>query len=401
MNKKIVYSIIMGIAISAAAVYAADEAAAPVTAVSADEIESGPSNAELLERLEALEASNKKSSWTEKIKIKGDIRARFEHVEKDNSTSKSRLRGRARIGIYSDVNDQVYAGVRIATGSDESPTSTNQSLEDFGNKRAIWLDLMYMGYTPDAVQGLDAVLGKIKQPWEQVSDLMYDSDVNPEGLNAGYGKEFDAFELIANAGYYTWQDNVNGNPASDATMGAAQLAGKMGLGDHLKLTAGANAFIYHNIAGSEIPTDDDTPPNALPKGNTTDGTGLLWLYDYELVEGFAKLDIKNDIAPLKIYGDYIVNTASDVEEDTAWLVGAGAKYKKFGLDYNYRDIEADAVIGVLADSDFSGGGTGGKGHKIKLGYTLLKNWKAGVTYFLTERGGTDINTLQCDLVVKF
>ena len=53
MNKKIVYSIIMGIAISAAAVYAADEAAAPVTAVSADEIESGPSNAELLERLEA------------------------------------------------------------------------------------------------------------------------------------------------------------------------------------------------------------------------------------------------------------------------------------------------------------------------------------------------------------
>ena len=55
MNKTIVYSIAMGFAISTAATFAADEVAAPVTTVSADEIESMPSNADLLKRLEALD----------------------------------------------------------------------------------------------------------------------------------------------------------------------------------------------------------------------------------------------------------------------------------------------------------------------------------------------------------
>jgi len=391
MNKKTICGIALGIVVSATSVFAAEEATDLRTEIDA-----------LNQRLDAMEkdsASSGKSTWTDKIKIKGDIRARFEHVEIDNDTSKSRFRGRARVGVYADVNDQVYAGVRIATGSDESPTSTNQSLEDFSNKRAIWLDLMYMGYTPEAITGLDMILGKIKQPWEQVSDLMYDSDVNPEGLNAGYGKELDSFEFIANLGYYIWEDKVSGNPSSDISMGAAQLAAKLGMGDHLKLTAGANAFVYHNVAGAEIPTDDKTPPTVLSKGNTVDGTGNNWLYDYELLEGFAKLDIKNDIVPVKLYADYIVNLAANVEEDTAWLLGAGAKYKKLGFDYNYRDTDADAIIGVLADGDFSG--TGGKGHKFKFKYTLLKNWTAGLTYFLTEKGGSDTNILQADLVVKF
>lgn len=396
MNKKFVYTI------AAAAVLVMTSLAEEDTAALRAEVDA------LNKRLDAVEKETdgeKESSWTDKITIKGDIRARFEHVEKNGDTSKSRLRGRARVGVYADVNDQVYAGVRIATGSDDSPTSTNQSLDKFGSKRAIWLDLMYMGYTPDSINGLDVVLGKIKQPWEQVSDLMYDSDVNPEGFNAGYGKEFDAFELIANAGYYTWQDSVQDNPVSDVSMGAAQLAGKLGMGDRLKLTAGANAFIYHNMKGAQAPNDDDG--DHLSKGNTTTVIAgppddARWDYDYELVEGFAQLDLDNDVVPVKFYGDYIVNMASDVQEDTAWMIGAGAGYKRFGFDYNYREIDADAIVGVLADSDFAGGGTGGKGHKFKLKYKLMKNWSAGLTYFLTEdRGAADVNTLQADLVVKF
>ncbi len=393
MNKKPIYSIMLSIAILTIPTFATEDTNALRTEINA-----------LTQRLDAMEketSSISKADWMNKIKIKGDIRARFEYVEKDGDTSKSRLRGRARIGIYADVNDQVYAGVRIATGSDESPTSTNQNLDDFANKRAIWLDLMYMGYTPEAIKGLDLVLGKIKQPWKQISDLMYDSDVNPEGFNANYNKEFDALELIANLGYYIWEDKVNGNPASDVTMGASQLAAILGLGEHLQLTLGASAFVYHNIAGAGIPTDDKTPPTVLNKGNTVDGTGDNWLYDYELLEGFAKLDIKNDIVPIKLYTDYIINLAANVEEDTAWLVGMGAKYKKFGFDYNYRDIDADAIIGLLADGDFAGGGTDGKGHKLKIKYTLLENWTAGLTYFLTEKGGNDINTLHADLIVKF
>lgn len=396
-------------------------AAAVLSAAAASAEEAAPANNDdILKRLEALEAKSASSSWTDHIKLKGDVRARFEHVDVDNSTSKSRLRGRARLGAYADVNDRVYAGIRIATGSDDSPTSTNQSLEDFANKRSIWLDLMYMGYKFERIDGLYTELGKVKQPWLQVSDLMYDGDVNPEGLNFGYEKEWDMFSLTANAGYFTWQDKVSDNPVTDATMGAGQLAGAAQFTDNIKLTAGINAFIYNNVKGSEIPVSESdngttTVTNSageattvqvvktktLNKGNTTDGDGN-WLYGYELIEYFTQIDVKNKIIPFKLYADYIMNAASDVEADTAWLVGAGLKYKKFGFDYNYRDLEADAVLGILADSDFAGGGTGGKGHKFKLKYSLLKNWSAGLTYFIAENSsGQDVNTLQADLAVKF
>jgi len=86
--------------------------------------------------------------WVTKMKVKGDIRVRYEGVEVAGSTSKSRYRGRFRIGLYGDVNDQMDWGFRLASGSDESPTSSNQSLDSFGNKRKIWMDLGYFGWRP-------------------------------------------------------------------------------------------------------------------------------------------------------------------------------------------------------------------------------------------------------------
>jgi hypothetical protein len=422
MNNKFVYGIVFGIAASALTVFATeeiDEATQLRQQVRLQE-QKLKGLSKRLDELASTPAPATAKSWTDHITIKGDIRARFENVEVDGATSKSRLRGRARIGMYADVNDRVYAGVRIATGSDDSPTSTNQSLEDFANKRAIWLDLMYMGYNFEKVDGLNVELGKIKQPWEQVSDLMYDTDVNPEGLNFGYEKEFDTFTLMANLGYFTWQDKVSDNPVTDATMGAGQLAAKLDIGEYLTWTLGGSAFIYDNIAGTEIPVSESDNGTAtvtdengdeqtvqvvksktLSNGNTEDGDGN-WRYGYGLIEGFTKLDIKNSLVPFYLYGDYIVNAANGVDEDTAWLVGAGLKYKKLGLDYNYRNLEADSVIGILADSDFAGGGTGGKGHKLQLKYSLLKNLSTGLTYFLAENASkSDVNTLQLDLAVKF
>ncbi|WP_372845821.1 putative porin [Pontiella sp.] len=420
MKKNFVYGIVLGIAASALPGFAAEEV--DETTALREQVRLQQQQLEAIgKRLDEIEtAPATEKSWADHIAIKGDIRARFENVGIDDTTTKSRLRARARIGVYADVNDRVFAGARLATGSDESPTSTNQSLEDFANKRAVWLDLMYMGYSFEKIDGLQAVVGKMKQPWEQVSDLMYDSDVNPEGLNFGYEKEFDAFTLIANLGYFSWQDKVSDNPATDAIMGAGQLAAKVDLGEHLTWTLGGGAFVYDNIAGTEIPvsesdngtttiTDDNgdaqtvqiVKTKTLSNGNTEDGNGN-WQYGYGLIEGFTKLDIKNGVVPFYLYGDYIVNAADGVDEDTAWLVGAGLKYKKLGLDYNYRDLEADAVIGLLADSDFSGGGTGGKGHKFQLKYALLKNWSAGLTYFITEnRSAADVNTFLADLAVKF
>lgn len=375
MDKKLAYAIMaMGITVASATVFAAAEASAKMDDES------------IIKRLEALEDANKKSGWTEKVKVKGDFRYRYEYKAKDGNTDKNRHRIRARIGAYADVNDQVKAGIRLASGSDESPTSTNQTIDDYSSKKRIWLDLAYLTYSPDAINGLSVALGKMKQPWEQVSDLIFDTDVNPEGIGTAYEIDLDALTLATVLGYHIMAENKG----DDVELLSAQIAASGKVAEDIKLTAGVGAFIYNNIEGTAPPTSGN---------NTTNAVGGMYTYGYEIIDGFAKLDIKKGPAPVKIYGEYLNNMASGVGEDTAWLVGVGAKYKKFGLDYNYRDMEADSVLGVLADGDF--GGPGGKGHKINAKYALLKNWSAALTYFRVKNSGVDIDLLQANLVVKF
>ena len=369
--------------------------------------------------LGAVFSPAQESSWVDKLEISGDLRGRFELMTVDDETTRSRMRGRARVGISAEVNEQMRAGVRIATGSDESPTSTNQSIEDFGNKRAIWLDLMYMAYEPEGIEALDIVLGKMKKPWMAVSDLMYDGDVNPEGVNAKYASR-GPIDVTVNLGYFLWQDRVNRDPETDVTMGVGQLAVKSELTERIVLSIGANAFLYNNVEDAEIPvsesytgsttiTDDAgvaqtvqvVSSRTLNKGNSQDDDGT-WTYGYELMEGFARLDIQNDILPLKLYADSIVNMASGVKEDTAFLLGVGTHYKKLSFDYSFRDIDADALVGLLADGTSSGGGTGGSGHKFKLVYDLMDHCTAGVVYFLTENAkDQEVDTLYLDLVMTF
>jgi hypothetical protein len=48
----------------------------------------------------------------------------------------------------------------------------------------------------------------------------------------------------------------------------------------------------------------------------------------------------------------------------------------FQFDYNYRSVEADAVIDAFTDSDSFGGGSNGKGRKLQAKYQMAKNWQA-------------------------
>jgi len=100
--------------------------------------------------------------------------------------------------------------------------------------------------------------------------------------------------------------------------------------------------------------------------------------------------------------------ASDL--DTAWA--AGLKFgkanapKTWELSYTYQDIEADAVLGLVTDSDFAGGGTDAKGHILKGAWAISKNWKIGFTYFDNQRHidvgvQEDYERLMLDTAYKF
>lgn len=345
--------------------------------------------------------------WVTKMKIKGDIRARYESVEVDGDTSKSRYRGRVRIGVYGDVNEQMDWGFRLASGSDESPTSSNQSLDDFGSKRKIWMDLGYFGWRPAELQEMYLVIGKIKKPWKDVSGLVWDGDFNPEGANVQYSKN----GITVQAGQYIMKDNVTGDdPNKDIGMTAVQIHGGFEVAEDVKLLGGISGFFYQNIKGAEVVKSDSG--KTLSMGNATtdvendDGSVTeFWANNYEEIDTTIVLDVKRGPTPFKVYGEYVVNIAADSDDDDGWRAGLKVVYfdNKLSLDYNYRDLGRDAVLGVLSDSDFGGGGTGSKGHSIKAKYKALKNCTLGAALLLADNGvkDSDVDTIQIDIVVKF
>ena len=357
-----------------------------------------------------LSAFEQKVAWAAKTEFKGDVRVRQETVKIDGESdgkNKDRQRIRARLGAYTEINPQVNTGIRIATGGGDDARSTNQDLDNYFDKKQLWLDQAYIDYHPTAVKDLHLIGGKMPQPWVSMGDVIWDSDINPEGLAATYKHNLgnSGIEMFGSAGYYTLKDNVDGEGVqfrNDLSLYAGQLGARFAPTDSLKVTLGGSVYSYNNDKDSACPTTGTkTTPCALAvNGNSTD--------EFRLYEGFGQVDIANLPVPLSLYGQYVHNAATDSDQDNAWLVGFKSKLNAFSLDYNYRDIQRNAVVGAFTDSDFANGTTGSRGHKVKVGYEIDKNFGVGVTYFLTKadyatttQKDANANTLQLDVEAKF
>ena len=87
------------------------------------------------------------------IKFSGDLRYRHESIDDDTKTTKrNRIRIRARLKMKVKINNEWDAILRLASGSSDSPTSTNQTLGDSSSdsfsSKEIWLDWAYADYHP-------------------------------------------------------------------------------------------------------------------------------------------------------------------------------------------------------------------------------------------------------------
>lgn len=350
---------------------------------------------------EQVAALQDKLGWALKTQLKGDVRVRHENVEIEDlpdTKDKSRQRIRARLGAYTQINPEVDTGIRIASGSDDDARSTNQSLDNYFTKKDLWLDLAYIDYHPDAVAGLHVIGGKMKQPWEAVGDIVWDGDINPEGVVVTYGTDLGGAELFGSTGYFVLKDAVDGEGVEfkhDARLYSGQIGTRFAPVDAISVMLGGSIYAYDN--------DEDTGVGFLmANGNTTD--------EFRLYEAFGQVDFTGLPLPLSLYGQYVKNGAArgiDADQDEAWLVGFMTKLFGVGLDYNYRDVQRNGVVGGFTDSDFANGKVGGRGHKIKAKYDISKNFAFGVTYFMAESdvasvtNDASVDTLQVDFEAKF
>jgi hypothetical protein len=337
-----------------------------------------------------------------------------------------RQRIRARLAVEGKVFSDMKAVVRLATGSDD-PVSTNQTLDESFSTKNIGLDMAYFEYKPTQVKGLSVIGGKFKNPFFKPgkSELIWDSDWNPEGGVATFKRSINNFDVTL-IGSGLWIEERSKD--KDSYLAAGQGVFRYNFNEKKSSIAfGGGYFFYGNVkdfhpfyeaddpCGNSEYTTVDTSVNLIPYTSTDTVVDITitenhyYLNNYKLLELFTEATHKFNNIPVTVMGDYVINTAADSLE-TGWLVGLRVgKAKKPGsweFRYIYREVEKDAVVGAFTDSDFRGGGTNAKGHEIGGAYQLAGNTAFKVSYFMNEIGLDqdkleNFERLQVDLQLKF
>jgi hypothetical protein len=327
----------------------------------------------------AMKESFPKTEWH------GTLRYRHELIDTETASSFQRQRLLAKIDLQSHLHDDLTLGFGLTTGAPD-PISSNQTLDAGFSTKGIGIGNAYFKYNPSGWKLLTVQGGKYKNPFVTPggTELIWDGDLNPEGLGFNIDKDLGGIKVFFKNGFFWVEEN---NAGDDIMMTGDQLGVVLGLSDDLHLTVGSSYYDYYNVDG------------AATVFNTTSA--------YNELEGFLALNGKAAGIPWEVNGDLVYNLGAD-DDNVGWLAGFSLGKAKEAHStqfyYNYRSLESDAVLGAFADSDFGGGGTNAEGHELGFAYAVCSYFVPAATYFFNQQGvtaGTDFHRLQLDLKFTF
>jgi len=272
-------------------------------------------------KAEGWAAPDQVPDWTQRLRVQGDVRVRNESrlysdrnsdIEVDwarinagngydvngntnlglpplRNTREDRnnsWRIRARLGVVAELGEHTRAGVRLATGNDNGPVSSTQTLGGGLAKKDAWLDQAWLSYAP--VQGLDIIGGRFGNPYWS-TDTLFSNDLNFDGLAFKYAHPLggEGLSLFATLGLTPLEYSSDGFPNTSQTkmksenkwLNGVQVGADWQFGDQQKLRAAVGYFDFRNIAGeysqpcalyagADHCSSDWSRPAFMQKGNT-------------------------------------------------------------------------------------------------------------------------------------
>ncbi|XHR27961.1 MAG: putative porin [Chthoniobacteraceae bacterium] len=323
--------------------------------------------------------------WTKAIRISGDVRARYEgdflpsgndalgypnfnaintgspyNASSSNTKyppiynvdqDRERMRIRARVALDANLGEGFSAGIRLATGNDSSPISTNQTLgsNGLGAKYAAWIDRAFIRYDLQGFEDTKAsfMVGRFDNPFFS-TDLIWDDDLGFDGVVAHVSQRLGRFTPWLTLGafpVYNTDFNFSTNEAAkyeskDKWLIGAQLGTDITITKDLTTRIGVAFYDFLDIQGElSAPiyyTDEDgntdiTRPSFAQKGNTymelrnnayyTDPTSAYYGENYQyygLATPFRelvytqKIDYSRfDPFHMSLEGEFVKNVAYD------------------------------------------------------------------------------------------
>ncbi len=350
-----------------------------------------------------------KPSWRDRISLQGDLRLRHQSQELNNAPSlgnleiddQDRWRIRWRAGMVAEVNAQWEVGFGLASGGSDA-RSTNQTLHRGFSTGDARLDYAYARYA--ASEHVSVLAGKFKNPLWTPKDLLWDSDLRPEGVALPI--EFtlaDSIEAFMTAAYLVLSEDVAAGQ-KDASMLVLQAGATFAITDTVTLKLAPS---YYNFAGLQ---GGSGPLVSALRSNTRDADGNL-VNGYDAITLGAQLSIAGTglVPMVSLFGEW-VNAFDPDDDDTGWLLGfalGNAQVSERGdwqFKYNYRRLEADAWPEFLPDSDHLFGATNTKGSEFEFAWGLGSGVDVALDYYSNaEFMGTDIeqDLLQINLNLKW
>ena len=211
--------------------------------------------------------------------------------------NRNRYRMLIRLGSGIDLGDNVSAGIRLASGENNSPTTANQSmgLANQGqggqfSKYAIWIERAYLRYDLGGDMN-DAALtlwvGRFDNPFFSTG-LMFDNDLGFDGAAARLSYNYEdivtpsivagAFPVF-NTDLNFSSNNAQKYPSYDKYLLAVQTGTKINLAKNWSTELAAAYYDFINVEGqlsspyvplsaSDAGDTDNSRPSFAQKGNT-------------------------------------------------------------------------------------------------------------------------------------
>lgn len=386
--------------------------------------------------------------WVTSFKWGGDLRGRFEEFTARNPLfeSQDRWRYRFRVGATVTMLEDFEVGFRLGSGNLDSaakitsgsdPISNNQTLQNNGSKKGIYIDLAYAKWSPlhTGHWSASTTLGKMENPFV-FTPMVFDHDYTPEGGAAQVGYSLSdrhALKLIGAA--FVVDNNAKLDGPSSHTPNPYLTGGQWLLDStwtkHLSTSAGVAILgLTHadQLVNAAVPNVNQGNPRKTNTAPTSAFSPIVATLSATCT--LDEIPFYPGPFPIRLAGEYLHNGAAPTRADnSAYNVGIqfgkAAKKGTWELSYNWCSMGGNSWYEEFSESDFGalyqlsqpnsgttgpnyGSGSNVKGSIVKLAYAPYDFLTVSAKWFSTwliqpYPDGSDsfMNRIQVDATIKF